>query len=221
MVPPDEPAWRELRDPDVFTRVAAQLPGVQPWLDASEPVTGVLPMGALRNTLRHPLDGERVRTPGLVAIGDARSHTNPTFAFGASMSLWHAGELAAAAGAAADPSDPALRFEQRVGTDTAERFRAVAAEDDQRRRAWSGEPIDVTDREQAPEMYLRNVVYRTAPGDPELFRAVARRINGLDPIDALLQRTDLLDKAQTRYDERRADFPEPPPKEDVLRALAG
>jgi 2-polyprenyl-6-methoxyphenol hydroxylase-like FAD-dependent oxidoreductase len=221
MASPDEPAWRELRDPGAFLRVAAHLPGLEAWLAVSEPSTGVLPMGALRNTIRHPLDGERVRTPGLVAIGDARSHTNPTFAFGASMSLWHAAELATAVAAAADPEDLTRRFEERIGADTAERYRAVAAEDDQRRRAWSGEPIDLTDRVEAPEMYLRNVVYRTALGDPELVRAVARRINGLDPVDALLQRTDLLDKAQARYDERRADLVPPPPKDQLLAALAG
>jgi hypothetical protein len=60
-----------------------------------------------------------------------------------------------------------------------------------------------------------------APGDPDLIRAVARRVNGLDPIDALLERTDLLDKAQARYDEKRADFPPPPPKDELLSALAG
>jgi 2-polyprenyl-6-methoxyphenol hydroxylase-like FAD-dependent oxidoreductase len=183
-------------------------------------MTPIYGMGALRNTLRHPMEGDRVRTPGLVAIGDARCHTNPTFAFGASLSLWHATELAAAVSEADGPEDLQLRFEQRIGTDTAERYRAVAAEDDQRHRAWGGE-IGADDREQAPELFLRSVVYRMAPGDPELVRAVARRGNGLDPGDALSQRTDLLDKAQARYDEKRADFPAPPPKEQLLAALAG
>jgi hypothetical protein len=178
-------------------------------------------MGALRNTLREPLSDGRARTPGLVAIGDARSHTNPSFAFGASMSLWHAAELADAARSATDVHDLALRHEERVGADTAERFRAISAEDDQRRRAWGGEPLDLTDRSAAPELYLRTVVVRAAPGDPDLVRAVARRVNGVDPIDALLARHDLLDKAEARYAERRAHFPDPPPQAQLLEALAG
>ena len=57
-------------------------------------------MGQLRNTLRETCaDGQPLVT-GLVPIGDARCHTNPTFAFGLSLSLRHASELADAAGAA-------------------------------------------------------------------------------------------------------------------------
>jgi hypothetical protein len=36
-----------------------------------------------------------------------------------------------------------------------------------------------------------------------------------------MQRTDHLYQAQARYDERRADLVPPPPKDQLLAALAG
>jgi 2-polyprenyl-6-methoxyphenol hydroxylase-like FAD-dependent oxidoreductase len=207
-------AWRALRETVAFEAVARELPGVAPWLAVARPLTGVLPMGALRNTLR-----EASRTPGLVALGDARCHTNPTFAFGATISLWHAGVLADAAARAGDVADLAERVEEQVGPDARERYTAVSAEDEERRRLWSGEPIDVTDRDDAPAMFLRAVVYRSAVGDPVLVRAVARRVNALDPLELLGTRTTLLDRAQQRYDEIKAGFPAVPPRERLLAAL--
>jgi 2-polyprenyl-6-methoxyphenol hydroxylase-like FAD-dependent oxidoreductase len=217
----DDGVWRALRDPEAYERVARSLPGVAAWLEVAEPTTSVLPMGALRNTLRHPLDGDRPRTPGLVALGDARFHTNPTFAFGATLSLSHAASLASSIAASSDLEDLALRFEEEIGEDARERYTAVSAEDEERRRIWGSESVDSTDREQAPATFLRSVVYRTAPGDAELLRAVARRIHALDPIDALAQRTDLLDRASARFEDLKADLPPPPPKDQLLAALTG
>lgn len=221
MVPTSERVWRGLRDTEAFERVAARIPGVGAWLELAEPFTPVLPMGALRNTLRTVTDGDRPRVPGLVLVGDARCHTNPTFAFGASLGLWQSVELAAAARDATDVDDVAVRLEQRIGADARSRFEAAAAEDADRLRLWSGEPLDVTDRSATMPLFLRAVVARVAASDPELLRAVARRVNGLDPLDALPQRTDLLDRARALYDERRDTFPAPPPKAQLLEALAG
>ena len=221
MVPTTERAWRDLREPQRFERVARALPGMASWLDATEPVSPVLPMGALRNTLRHPVEGDRPTVMGFVSLGDARCHTNPTFAFGASLSLAHAVTLTEVVATAQDHEDLALRFEDLIGDEARERFAAVGAEDEERRRIWGGEPVDPTDREQAPAMFLRSVVYRCAPGDPELLRAVARRVNALDPVDALAQRTDLLDRAAARFDEIRSGLPAPPAKGQLLAALSG
>ena len=190
-----ESEWRALRDPASFERVAALLPGVGPWLAAAEPISDVLPMGQLRNTVRHTVDEEGPIVTGVVPIGDARCHTNPTFAFGASLSLAQAVLLADVVHTAADETELVTRFEAVVGPDTAARFDAVATEDRDRVRLWSGEPIDPSDRTDTMPLFLRTVVYRAAAMDPQILRAVCRRINLLDPVDALAQNTELLDRA--------------------------
>jgi 2-polyprenyl-6-methoxyphenol hydroxylase-like FAD-dependent oxidoreductase len=221
MAPAWEPEWRGLRDPAVFERVAAMLPGVAGWLAAAQPISEVLPMGQLRNTVRHTVQGERPIATGIVPIGDARCHTNPTFAFGASLGLAQAVALAETAGTAADDADLVTRFEAEVGPDTAARFDAVAAEDRDRVRLWSGEPIDPTDRSDSMPLFLRTVVYRAAAADPQILRAVCRRINLLDPVDALAQDTALLDRAAGLV----ADLPLPssqaPDKATAAAALRG
>jgi 2-polyprenyl-6-methoxyphenol hydroxylase-like FAD-dependent oxidoreductase len=199
MAPVWEPDWRELRQPDRFERVARKLPVMADWLDAATPITDVLPMGQLRNRLRRTVVDDAPVVTGLVPIGDARCHTNPTFAFGLSLGLHHATALGATIAAAADDTDLMLRFEASVGADAEARYEAVSAEDRDRVRLWSGEPINPTDRSESMPLFLRTVVYRAAAADPTLLRAVCRRINMLDPIDALPEDTRLLDRAEELY----------------------
>ena len=217
------PVWdrpfRQLRDEAAFQRVATLLPGMAGWLDVSEPASSVFAMGQLRNTLNTALDIDSPAVTGFVSIGDARCHTNPTFAFGASLSLWQAVRLASLAGSAADDGDLVRSFEAEVALDAAERFAAVSAEDAERARHWSGEPIDPTDPQACPALFLRHVVYRVAVGDGELLRVVARRINALDPVNRLGQRTDLLERALARYREMQPSLPPAPPRSQLLAAL--
>lgn len=219
MAPVWEKHWRALREPDAFERVARQLPGMTTWLEAAEPITDVLPMGQLRNTVRHVPDGAAPVITGLIPIGDARCHTNPTFAFGISLGLAHAATLAQLVDEASDERDLALRFEDAVGADARARYDAVSAEDRDRIRVWSGEPVDPTDRTASMPLFLRSVVYRVCTQDPDLLRAVCRRINLLDPVDALASNAPLLDRAEKLF----RDLPRaaPPPRESVVAALHG
>jgi hypothetical protein len=73
-------------------------------------------MGQLRNTLRETCVNGTPLVTGLIPIGDARCHTNPTFAYGLSLSLGHARALADAADAATDDVELATGFEVAVGT---------------------------------------------------------------------------------------------------------
>jgi hypothetical protein len=156
---------------------------------------------------------------GLVPLGDARSHTNPTFAFGASLALSQALALGSTVDTATDPNDLTISFAEAVGPDATERFHAVSAEDRDRYRAWSGHPITVTDRHDTMSLFLRSVVYRVATRDPAILRAVCRRINALDPVDALSAQTDLLDRAETIYRDIASGLPAAPPRTDLLDAL--
>ncbi len=219
MPPAWDKQWRQLRQPEAFDRAARHLPGMTQWLEQAQPITDVLPMGRLRNTLKHTMIDEVPVVTGLVPIGDARSHTNPTFAFGASLALSQAVALGSAVDTAADPHDLTVGFERLVDQDATERFHAVSAEDRDRYRAWSGEPITVTDRDDTMSLFLRSVVYRVAPHDPAILRAVCRRINALDPVNALAARADLLDRAETIYRDLAPGLPAAPPRGDLLDAL--
>ncbi|HKC28574.1 MAG TPA: FAD-dependent oxidoreductase [Jatrophihabitans sp.] len=217
MAPAWEQEWRELRNPAAFDRVARALPGMAAWLDAAQPLTSVLPMGQLRNTLRETVDHDTPLVTGLIPVGDARCHTNPTFAFGLSFSLSHATALAAAVDAATDDTNLVLTFEDAIGQDATTRFEAVSAEDRDRIRLWSGEPINPTDRADTMPLFLRSVVYRVAVQDPALLRAVCRRIAMLDPIDALATDQELLDRAEKLF--KQLPPTTPTPRGDILAAL--
>jgi hypothetical protein len=74
-------------------RRGSRLSAVVPWVhpDQSEPITPVLPMGSLQNLHRSLIiDGEPVAA-GIQPVGDALCHTNPTFAYGAVLSIQHGG----------------------------------------------------------------------------------------------------------------------------------
>jgi 2-polyprenyl-6-methoxyphenol hydroxylase-like FAD-dependent oxidoreductase len=85
--------FRAVQDPDVFSRVVRTVPDFARWLDVLDPVTGVFPMGGLRNTLRRlVVDGEPVVT-GLHAVGDTVCTTNPTLARGLGLAMIGATDL--------------------------------------------------------------------------------------------------------------------------------
>jgi 2-polyprenyl-6-methoxyphenol hydroxylase-like FAD-dependent oxidoreductase len=219
MAPVWEKEWRALRDPDAFERVARELPGMAAWLDAAEPITHVLPMGQLHNTVRLTVEGDAPLATGLIPIGDARCHTNPTFAFGVSLGISHARTLVRAIDSADNDADLAMTFANAVDDDAVARFEAVSAEDRDRIRLWTGEPINPTDRLDTMPLFLRTVVYRASAQDPVLLRAVCRRINLLDPVDALPSDHALLDRAEALFKELPPATPVP--RGTVLAALHG
>jgi 2-polyprenyl-6-methoxyphenol hydroxylase-like FAD-dependent oxidoreductase len=219
MAPVWEKEWRVLRDPDAFERVARELPAMAAWLDAAEPITSVLPMGQLHNTVRLTVDGEVPLATGLIPIGDARCHTNPTFAFGLSLGIRHAVSLGPVIDSAADDTALVMTFANEVDADAVARFDAVSAEDRDRIRLWTGEPINPTDRNDTMPLFLRSVVYRASVQDPALLRAVCRRINLLDPVDALPSDPELLDRAEALF--KQLPPTSPTPRAAVLAALHG
>jgi 2-polyprenyl-6-methoxyphenol hydroxylase-like FAD-dependent oxidoreductase len=220
MAPPWDRAFRDLRHPEAYLRAARLLPGVAAWIDpdAARPLTPVLPFGQVTNTVRQYLPSGSPVAAGLQPIGDALCHTNPSFAFGASMALHQAFTLADLLAVAADHQDLARRFEAAVGEDLRDRYRAVAAEDHDRGRWWGGEPIDVTDPAASMALFLRAVVYRVAPADPRLLRAVVRRVDLLDPPDRLERDRELHTLALDLFSG--APRPAGPSRSQMLQALA-
>ena len=198
MIPPWERDLRVLRLDKAYTAAALAMPALVPWVhpDQSEAITPVLPMGSLQNVHRSlVLDGEPVCL-GIQPIGDALCHTNPTFAYGASLSIHHGFTLAKVASQHDDLTDIACAFDAAAGVDAAARFDVVSAEDTDRLRHWKGESIDVRDPNDSMALFLRLTAFPAAANDPDLFRAVARQVNLLGPPDAIQQDEALIERAQ-------------------------
>jgi 2-polyprenyl-6-methoxyphenol hydroxylase-like FAD-dependent oxidoreductase len=223
MIPPWERELRVLKTETAYMTTALAIPSLVPWVDpdCSEPITPVLPMGSLQNLHRSlVVDGEPVAV-GIQPIGDALCHTNPTFALGASLSIKHGFTLAGVAERADDGRTLSLTFDDAVGTDAAVRFDAVSEEDRDRIRMWKGEPIDVRDPGDSMALFLRLTAYPAAMRDPELFRAVARRVNALDPPDALAKNDALVARALELAGDVTARPQLGPTREELLRLIAG
>jgi 2-polyprenyl-6-methoxyphenol hydroxylase-like FAD-dependent oxidoreductase len=220
MIPPWDRELRALKSETAHMTTALSIPPLVPWVhpDCSEPITPVLPMGSLQNLHRSlVVEGEPVAT-GIQPIGDALCHTNPTFALGASLALTHGFALAAAAAGADDERDLVLAFEDGPGRDAAARFEAVSDEDRDRIRMWKGDSIDIGDPGDSIALFLRLTAYPVSIRDPDLFRAVARRVNAFDPPDALGRDEELVARAR---ELARDGGPRPPlgPTRDELLGL--
>jgi 2-polyprenyl-6-methoxyphenol hydroxylase-like FAD-dependent oxidoreductase len=220
-IPPWDRELRALKSEQAYMTAALSLPLVVPWVhpDQSEPITPVLPMGSLQNLRRSLVVGGEPVAVGVQPIGDALCHTNPTFAYGAVLSIKQGFTLADVAGRMEDASARALGFDDAVGADTTARYDAVSAEDRDRLRLWQGEPIDVRDPGDSMPLFLRMTAYAAAAKDPDLFRAVARRINMLDPPDALEQEATLIGRAQQIAHDSGPRPPGGPARTELLEAI--
>jgi 2-polyprenyl-6-methoxyphenol hydroxylase-like FAD-dependent oxidoreductase len=218
------PAWdrdlRALRHEERFTAASLAMPSLVPWVDSSvsEPITSVLPMGSLQNLHRTlVVDGEPLAL-GIQPIGDAQCHTNPTFAFGASAALQHGFVLAEVADG--DPRATALAFHAAVAEDDSARFESASAEDGDRTRLWRGDPLDVTDPDSSLALFIRMTLYPLAQSDPDLWRAMARRVNALERTTALERDAGLIARAR----DLAANAPPParagPSRDELLAVLS-
>ena len=112
-VPPWDRELRALKTEAGYMAAALSMPALVPWVhpDQSEPLTPVLPMGSLQNLHRSlVVDGSPVAV-GIQPVGDALCHTNPTFAYGASLSIHHGFTLADVTNRTDDPAAIALGFD--------------------------------------------------------------------------------------------------------------
>lgn len=209
-IPPWDRELRALKSAQAYMTTALVVPWVHP--DQSEPITPVLPMGSLQNLHRSLVVGGEPVAVGVQPIGDALCHTNPTFAYGAVLAIKHGFTVADVAGRTEDARARALDFDDAIGADAAARFDAVSAEDRDRLRLWRGEPVDVREPGDSMALFLRMTAYAAAAKDPDLFRAVARRVNMLDPPDTLEHDATLIGRA-----EQIARDSGPPPRSGPAR----
>ncbi len=100
----NDPHRKTFRSPDRFEAFLGAVPHSAPWIQAGVPISDISMMSRIENRRRRLVDSGGPVVGGIVAIGDAALHTNPTLGRGISMALWHAQHLAEVAHAA--PHDP-------------------------------------------------------------------------------------------------------------------
>ena len=218
-VPPGRSSFRALKEASVFEAVMAEIPAMRQWVnpEGALPITDVLPMAGLRNTLR---DFPYALATGLFPIGDSICHSDPGLALGISFALLQSVELVDAINKHSDLDAAAAAYRERTEPLIRERFDYATQLDDQRRRMWNGEPIDFTSRDGAYALFSLVAGGVAAFKDPEIFRVMARRNGLLDSLRVLDE--DLI--MQNRIEEifRTAmSVPRPPsgPTRDEMEAL--
>ncbi|MFD6939490.1 NAD(P)/FAD-dependent oxidoreductase [Streptomyces goshikiensis] len=172
----EDPTRSALRHPAVFEAAARTFPPGAAWLALdAEPLSDVMATASLDNRWSSLADERGPVVTGLVPVGDAIAHTNPTLGQGTSLALWAARRVARTAGNdpgsarfAAEYHDWAVRtlkpwFDYQVVADGAigERFATRAG------RAGTAREVAA--------------LFECALEDPEVMRARARVRHLADP----------------------------------------
>jgi 2-polyprenyl-6-methoxyphenol hydroxylase-like FAD-dependent oxidoreductase len=226
-IPPGDRALKSVRDNTAFEAAVATMPDLRAWADPElvEPITDVLSMGSLQNTIR-AFAGGRPPALGFFGLGDAVIHTDPALSLGLSFSLIHARHLAAVLreDGGDDLEAIAQAFEARVRPEMDERFDYVSAIDDTRTRLWAGERIDFTRADGGAYPYFTYAAAGIASlADGDLARALVRRNQFLDPLSVLDRDAGLIAKLEAFYAgplaELRRTRGAGPPRDRLLEVI--
>jgi flavin-dependent dehydrogenase len=209
-VPSWDEALRAVRRTPAFMAAARAITPVAPLVDASVPTTDALLMGELRNRTRTMIrDGEPLVT-GLLSIGDAVAQTDPSFGWGISIALQQAVGLAELVDTkGTDLRELALAYDADVAMWSAGYYRASRDADRGRAAWWKGEVARAEAFAIGGPQFLGAVVGAASRSDPEIFRAINRRFNLLDPVDRLPADRPLLERAAAIFAEQQAGAPPP------------
>ena len=183
-VPSGTTEWRGLKDVDVFETAVASIPPLHGWVAPGgvDPVTDVLPMAGLRNSLR---DASGAVAAALVPVGDALGHTDPVLAHGLAFALIHARALTTALREHGDVRDAASSYLSTVLPLLQERYALATALDEQRHRMWTGGKVDVAHRDGDYALFTTVAGGVASSADEEIFRVFLRRITLLDSTSVL------------------------------------
>jgi 2-polyprenyl-6-methoxyphenol hydroxylase-like FAD-dependent oxidoreductase len=221
------PTWdhelHELHREEVFMAVARAMPEgpISLGPDRVVPIGPVAPFGQESNRLRCFMRDGRPLALGLHVIGDARCTTHNIYSWGTGMAFAEAATLAdILTEQRGDALAQALAFEERWGDEIEGRYRLSLELDRARLRDYHGEP------KWAPsdggEGFIQTIVAPAAGEDPEIFRALRRRGNQLDPVGALAKNTALHDRARALAAVRPPQAPSAPPgptRDEVIRII--
>jgi 2-polyprenyl-6-methoxyphenol hydroxylase-like FAD-dependent oxidoreductase len=219
-VPTGAKAWRALNEPSAFEKAVASITLLRLWVDPANvvPITDVLPMAGLYNTLEwHPTAATRV-----LPIGDAIAHTDPVLAHGLAFALIHARALLSVLEAHRNLDDAEAAYLHATAPALQERYALSTNLDAQRHRLWTGEAVDFAHRDGDYALFTQYAAAAAATRDPDVFRMFNRRIGLLDSTAVLDTDGALQSRIETLYDEMVAQPRAPlgPGREEML-ALIG
>jgi 2-polyprenyl-6-methoxyphenol hydroxylase-like FAD-dependent oxidoreductase len=217
-VPPRMSEWRMLKNEPAWTAAVERIPALRQWVDPElvEPITDVLPMAGLRNTLR---DYEPSAHVGLFPVGDAYCHTDPVLAHGLAFSIIHAAALTDALREHDDLRDAGDAYSAATQPALRERYALATALDGQRLRMWQGEPVDVTSPDGDYALFSMVAGGAAAQVDPDIFRIFVRRIGLLDSTQVLDGDVTLQRRIESMFAELRSR-PRPAPGPDRAGMVA-
>jgi 2-polyprenyl-6-methoxyphenol hydroxylase-like FAD-dependent oxidoreductase len=220
-VPTGVPQWRALKEPDVFERVVASIPSLGSWVDRArvDPLTSVLTMAGLHNTLRL-FDSSAVE--GYLPIGDALTHTDPVLAHGLSFGLIHAAQVAASLRDHEDLADASSDYATSTAVAIRERYELATALDEQRLRMWTGGSVSLSAIGGDSALFSLVAVGAVAPFDGEIMRVFVRRMGLLDSTTVLDGDAALLARIEVLW-QSAASTPRPPqgPSSAEMREIIG
>jgi 2-polyprenyl-6-methoxyphenol hydroxylase-like FAD-dependent oxidoreductase len=219
-VPSGVAEWRGLADERRWDTAVASIPALRSWVDPDgvDPITPVMPMAGLRNSVRHH---DPTATPWLFPVGDALGHTDPTLAHGLSFALIHARLVAAALREHDDVGDACAAYLADAMPAVRERYDLATALDDQRHRMWLGEDVGFDRHDRAYALFSVVAASATALMDPDVFRVVVRRIGLLDSTRVLDDDLDMQRRIESLFAELRSTpRPPPGPPRDEMVAIA-
>jgi hypothetical protein len=223
-IPPHDRDLKVFRKPKAFTAATSTMPALHSWTngDIAEPITDVLAMGSLQNTLRSAVVNGKPAAIGVVSVGDAVCHTDPAMALGLAFSMIHARALTQSLfNHPKDVVDAALAFDAWVRPQMEERFSYASALDSQRSRLWAGERVDFARRDGGAYALFTAVAGMSAAlVDGDVFRAVVRRYTLLDPLSPLDQNIQLQERIERIFAGLLSQGrPKPGPSRDELLSV--
>ena len=223
-IPPHDQELKLLTHAAAFEAAAATMPALHSWTnaDTADPITDVLPMGSLQNTIRSPVDGAPPAI-GVISVADAVCHTDPALALGLSFSLIHARMLTTALREhPTELADVAVAFDAAARPDMEERFELASGIDAARSRMWAGEAVDVAHRDGgAYPLFTLAAGGAAALVDADIFRVVMRRNGFLDPLTVLDDDVAMQERIEKIFGTLMATpRPRHGPERDELLAIA-
>ncbi len=213
---PDDPVLRSVLRLPFFDEAASAFPAVAEWIDpeVSEPISGVHPMGDLRNTRCFFVEDGRPLALGVFPIGDAVVHTNPISGRGCTLAWIQATLLADAFEEHGDDlAALALAIDAGIQREIVPWYEAGLAQDRDamdvdavQREGRDPFAVNRPDGTVDPRAYMRSLLRDgLIPGlreDLDLLRAFMRIFNLLEAPSDMLKRPDLMQSVLAAYQRR-------------------
>ena len=222
-MPPEDKELRALLKVGPFEAAALALPETAPYRAPgfADPITEVHVHAGLRNRWRDMVADGAPIAPGLIAVGDASSCTNPLYGRGCSLGMVHAFALADTIGAGHAPGsdDLHLAFAEVTTTELRPWFDLSVTQDAASKRARES----AASGESSEFDIMREGLLPATQTDPVVLRAFLRMMNLLGSPMEMMQNVEVAGRVLAVYQDRDNRPPPPPagpPRHELLAAVA-